>query len=72
MGSIPTLSSLDYQRAVQLLKTADRYQRATLLEAMLQYDCVTNAEHDAGQRIAPSSARQRGFKGEDPYSTSER
>ena len=45
MISVTIRSPADYQRAVNQLKTADRYDRATLLEAMLHYDCVTNDNH---------------------------
>lgn len=45
MSSVTIRSPGDYQRAVNRLKTADRYERAALLEAMLHYDCVTNDNH---------------------------
>lgn len=62
MGSITIRSPLDYHRALKLLETANETDRAILLEAMLQYDCVTG--HDRGQSAprlnAVAAARRPG------------
>ena len=65
MGSITIRSPLDYHRALKLLETANETDRAILLEAMLQYDCVTG--HDRGQS-APRLMRRlpRGVRARRP------
>lgn len=45
----------DYQTAIKRLKTADRYDRAVLLEAMLHYDCVTHDNHPPCEITTPDA-----------------
>ena len=65
MTSITIRSPIDYQRAVRKLKTADRYERSALLEAMLHYDCVTHPDRTGKTLIDLSELYFEAERGED-------